>query len=146
MCKDKCFVMVTLIQEECIRDFIRNVLDLLQSSGTFFRRLHVFVCERQVREGNPWERSSRIGFIQISFLLTTKIEPLCCLLVLLCPFAIICHCLTISLCCGCVNKRMFLSPAISTAILFCKHKYFRFVCMALHNYLSPLPLLSAVCL
>lgn len=55
----------------------------------------------------------------------------------LCPFATVCHCLTISLCSGCVNKRIFLSTSISPAILFCKHKYCRCVCMALRNYLSP---------
>lgn len=55
----------------------------------------------------------------------------------LCPFATISHCIAISFCCGCVNKRIFLSPPISTAILFCKHKYCRCVCMALHHYLCP---------
>lgn len=53
----------------------------------------------------------------------------------LCPFATKCHCLTISLCSGCVNKRIFLSTPICPAI--CKHKYCSCVFMALHNYQSP---------
>lgn len=39
---------------------------------------------RQVSDCSPWEQTCRIGFIQISFLLTTKIEPLCRLLVSFC--------------------------------------------------------------
>lgn len=47
----------------------------------------------------------------------------------LCPFATISHCLTISLASVCVNKRIFLSTPISPAILFCKHKNCRCVCV-----------------
>lgn len=60
------------------------------------------------------------------------------------PFATAGHCLGVLLSSVCVNRRTFLSPPASSAILFSKHESCRSVCMALGDPLSP-PALTVYC-